>query len=223
MIIMDTYYIYFHRNSITNEIFYVGKGTGYRATTKGGRGKYYLNYVKKHGKPIIEINEKNLSNEKAVELEKYYIKHFGRKDLKTGILVNCTDGGEGCFGLKHSDETKRKMSESKKGMQSFRKGMKNPYTKETLEKMSKSHLGIKKPKYKQRKDKGRTYDLETRIRMGNGKKKPILQFDKNNVFIKEWNSTTDAENELKINGIRNVLRGDSKTCGKFIWKHKNKT
>jgi len=209
---MNNYCVYFHKNPITKEVFYIGKGIGNRPYVNGGRGKYYNNYVKKYGKPIVSVLETNLSNEEAIELEKFYIKYFGRKNLNNGILVNCTDGGEGCEGLIHSKETKKHLSECRSGKPSNNKG------KKWKQKVSK--LGIKRGKYKQRKDKGRTYDSETKIRMGNGHKKPILQFNKNNIFIKEWRSTTDAENELKINGIRNVLSGDAKTCGNFIWKYK---
>jgi hypothetical protein len=209
---MNTYYIYFHRNSITHEIFYVGKGTSYRAYAKSGRGKYYINYIKKYGAPIIEIIKKNLTNDEAKECEINYIKLFGRRDIGTGILVNCTDGGEGCVGLKHTEETKKMLSDSKKNIPSKNKGKK---WKQRID----TKTGVKRGKYKQRKDKGRIFSLEVRKRMGKGREKRVMQFDKNNVFIKEWKSITEAENELKINGIRNVLCGDSKTCGGFIWKY----
>ncbi len=215
---MNTYYVYFHRNPITNEIFYVGKGTGNRIITKSNRGKFYLNYVKKYGNPIVEIVEKDLTNKRAIELEKFYIKLYGRRDLNTGILVNCTDGGEGCCGLKHTDKTKKKISESKKGKPSHRKGKLNPFSKKTLEKMSKSHIGIKKGKYKERKDKGKTFSAEARLRMSEGHKYPILQYNKNGDFIKEWKTTTYAEKILNINGIRNVLDIEGRSAGGFVWK-----
>lgn len=217
---MNTYYVYLHRNPTTNKIFYVGKGTGNRVNTKSNRGKFYINYVKKHGNPIVEIIEKDLSNEQAIELEKYYIKYYGRRDLNTGILVNCTDGGEGCEGLKHSEDTKKKMSENRKGIPSFRKGILNPYSKETLEKMSKSSANVKRGKYKERKDKGKTFSLEARIRMSNGHIYPILQYNKNENFMAEWKTTTYAEKILNINGIRNVLDVKGRSAGGFIWKRK---
>jgi group I intron endonuclease len=52
--------------------------------------------------------------------------------------------------------------------------------------------------------------------------KPILQFSKEGVIIKEWNSSTEAGNSLGISPgtISNNLRGWSKSAGGFIWKYK---
>ena len=53
------------------------------------------------------------------------------------------------------------------------------------------------------------------------KRKPVLQFDKNGNFIKEWESLTLASLELKIliSGIGHCLKGDCKTYKGFIWKY----
>jgi ADP-ribose pyrophosphatase YjhB (NUDIX family) len=53
-------------------------------------------------------------------------------------------------------------------------------------------------------------------------KKPILQFTKDNIFIKEWKGAIDAEKELNIphGGISNCLAGRQKISGNFIWKFK---
>lgn len=52
--------------------------------------------------------------------------------------------------------------------------------------------------------------------------KPILQYTKDGLFIKEWGSATEAFNALNISrsAIANCLAGLSKTAGGFIWKHK---
>ena len=50
--------------------------------------------------------------------------------------------------------------------------------------------------------------------------KPILQYDKNGNFIKEWKSTAEMTKELGIKEIHYVLRGERKTAGGFIWKYK---
>lgn len=51
--------------------------------------------------------------------------------------------------------------------------------------------------------------------------KPVLKFDKNNNFIKKYESPQDAGRENKINpaDIRATCRGEQKTCGGYIWKY----
>ena len=54
------------------------------------------------------------------------------------------------------------------------------------------------------------------------RKKPVLQFDLHENFIKEYPSIKDAENENKIatGHISKVCKGTRKTAGGFIWKYK---
>jgi hypothetical protein len=52
--------------------------------------------------------------------------------------------------------------------------------------------------------------------------KPILQFDINNILLKEWNSITEASKKLNINrgNIGRVCREINKSAGGFIWRYK---
>jgi len=52
--------------------------------------------------------------------------------------------------------------------------------------------------------------------------KIILQFDKQNIFIKEYNSVIIASQETRVNysNIRGCVQGRQKTAGGFIWKYK---
>jgi hypothetical protein len=89
--------------------YYIGKGKGNRIydkrkTTKPPKDKSRIIYLKQ-----------NLTEEEAFRHEIYMIDVFGRKDLGTGILHNRTDGGDGASGAIRSEETKKKMSEAKKG------------------------------------------------------------------------------------------------------------
>ena len=52
------------------------------------------------------------------------------------------------------------------------------------------------------------------------KNKPILQFDLNGNFIREWECTADVGNEVKGH-ICDCLKGNRKTAYGYIWKYKN--
>ena len=111
-------YIYAHKRLDNNEIFYIGRGTvSKKASGKCFRNTYYrahINHkINKFWMRIIEKNsweviilEDNLSWDKSIELEKFYINKFGRRDLGLGSLVNFTDGGEGSIGFVPSEYAK---------------------------------------------------------------------------------------------------------------------
>lgn len=52
--------------------------------------------------------------------------------------------------------------------------------------------------------------------------RPIIQYDKQGNFIKEWESAAEVERQLKIsNGnISSCCSGKRKTAGSYIWKYK---
>jgi hypothetical protein len=110
-------YVYRHLRKDTAEVFYIGIGsdTKYkRANEISARTKYWKHVANKVGR-VVEIIEDDLTWEEACEREKYWIKFYGRKDLKEGNLVNMTDGGDGTLGHHHSDEAKHKISVASKG------------------------------------------------------------------------------------------------------------
>ena len=78
--------------------YYIGKGKGNRLYDKKGRP---CNLPPKER--IIKLKQ-NLTEEEAFKHEIYMISVFGRKDLRTGILHNKSDGGEGSKGYNHTDE-----------------------------------------------------------------------------------------------------------------------
>ena len=110
-------YLYTHTRLDTNEVFYIGIGTQdnyIRASRSHNRTNYWNNVVKRCGWKV-DILYDNLSWEDACKKEKELIAFYGRIDLGTGTLVNLTDGGEGTLGHKHTEETKEKMSKTRKG------------------------------------------------------------------------------------------------------------
>lgn len=84
---MRKYYCYFYiRRDGTP--YYVGKGCNERINSKNHPG---ISLPPKERR--IKVAQ-NLTEEAAIEMEKMYIKKYGRKDLGTGILYNRTDGGD---------------------------------------------------------------------------------------------------------------------------------
>ena len=61
--------------------------------------------------------------------------------------------------------------------------------------------------------------LTNRDNCRKSKNKPILQFDLNNNFIREWECTADVGKEVRHN-IRHCLKGKQKTAYGYIWKYK---
>lgn len=133
---MTDFYVYVHRKATTGEIFYVGKGTGYRAY-EFGRNRHWDNTVKKHGY-TVETVETGLQEWYALELEINLIAYHGRKDLGLGKLVNMTDGGDGTSGRKLTEEAKNTLRSYMMGKTI---NMGHTHSEATKKKMSESHTG----------------------------------------------------------------------------------
>jgi hypothetical protein len=150
--------------------YYIGKGKGYRIYDKKGRP---CNLPPKER--IIKL-KKNLTEEEAFRHEKYMISVFGRKDLGTGILRNRTNGGEGPSGVLVSKETRKKLSELRKCKYSGEKNPMygKSHSEEVRKRMSESHKGklipeeVRKRMSKSHKDK--SHSTERKRKMSESKK-----------------------------------------------------
>lgn len=158
------FYIYLHRKSTNNEIFYVGKGYKKRAWEKTRSNKHWKNTVKKYGY-FVEIYQDGLQEWAAFELESELIALYGRKDLGYGSLVNLTNGGDGISGHKHSAETIKKI---------LAKSSLHKHSEATKLLMASKLKGIPLPKSAiinaAKTNKGRICSKETKIKMSLSKK-----------------------------------------------------
>jgi hypothetical protein len=149
-------YVYRHIRLDKNEPFYIGIGSDNeykRANTNTRRNKHWIN-ISKFGYEV-DILFDGLTWDEACVKEKEFISLYGRKDKNKGSLCNLTDGGDGCLGriVTFSEESKRKMSEARKGKKPYiitdeiRKNLsiaakKRGVSKEHLAKMNKARVNF---------------------------------------------------------------------------------
>lgn len=179
--------------------------------------KIYASLLKygwnKHKFEIIEECCKSQLDQKESFYKRKFIKKFG---WKKALFCKIKDRKGGQV----SEETKLKISKTKlkfyKNNPGNTKGMKFIKSQETCNKISKSLLGKEKSiEHKQN---------MSLCRLGKTTKKcrPILQYDLQGNFIKEWNKIKDASISLGASdgNIICCAKGIQKTAYGFIWKFK---
>jgi len=167
------YYTYAHYKP-DGTMFYIGKGTRHRAHSRRGRNRHWNFIVDKHGDFKVELLAAWPTHDEAYEHEAFLIKCF--RDLGFD-LSNVADGGKGAtglvgeknpfFGKKHDDETKKRISETKKNNPSkFWLG--KARSEETKKKISESLKGNTPG------NKGMKYSKELRQKMSLVQKGKVL-------------------------------------------------
>ena len=126
------FYVYLHKKP-NGQIFYVGKGKGYRATQKSNRNAYWKRVVDKYGYNVT-IFKDNMTEQEAFNLEMELIEAIGLENL-----TNLTVGGDGISGFTHKAETKRKIGLANSGGSSWSKG--KTFSEEHKRKISDAHKG----------------------------------------------------------------------------------
>ena len=86
-----------------NEVFYIGKGSEFRASTTKNRNKQWHDVVAECGGFKTEILGRWETEAEALDHERFLIDCF--RSIKAP-LVNITSGVQGVHGLRHSDATK---------------------------------------------------------------------------------------------------------------------
>ena len=213
------------------------------------RDAWIKSLLNKGEKPKIEIIDE-VSMDDWVFWEMYWIEQFLSWGFK---LKNMTKGGEGTYGRIVSDETKKKMSDSKKGIIPKNLDMLLEINKENGKAViqytkdgkivgefrttneAKTMTGIENIKsvLKGKRNIAGSYiwryknkplnDNDLKLinkKFKKKKKKSILQYDKNNNLIREWESVSEVKK--KYSHINSVLSGRRKSAGGYIWKYKTK-
>ena len=193
----EMYYVYSYLRE-DNSPYYIGKGSGKRAYTKGPK-----EVKPPRDKSRVRILKENLTEEDAFLVEKLYILMFGRKDLDTGILRNKTDGGDGASGTIVSPETRRKRSERMKGV-------KRPQW--IYDKIAASNRGKKASAETREKisaaGKNRKCSEEHKRKVSEAKANPHkITFDDGREIIVENVMDFAKENEYHYTGLYNVKLG----------------
>jgi len=134
--------LYRHIRLDNNEVFYIGIGENEkRAYNKRGRSIYWKRVVSK-SEYEIEFVFEDLTWEQACEKEKEFIALYGRQDLRTGTLVNLTNGGEGVPNMVRSKEWKLERSRAMKGNKIW---LGKTHSQESKKLMSKAKMGDNNP------------------------------------------------------------------------------
>ena len=132
-------------------------------------------------------------------------------------------------GFKHTDEVKRLIGEFKKGK---KLPPRNPVTDETRKKISESKKGkspsivyLRTEEHKKRMSEGalgKKMSESAKKKMSDNQKLPILQYDLQGDFIKEWDGIVDASRSFgkHSSSIMRCCQGKTNKTYGFIWKYK---
>lgn len=186
-----------------------------------------------HEVDILEECDESIINEREV----YWIEYYN--SVENGL--NCTYGGEGG---RLCEETKQKISKGRVGIKSattkhnpiYQYDLNGDFIKEWHNaRQCASELGINNGylhavlKTNGKKTMNNWRFIREKVdklfptTKNAGNKKQVIQYDKKNNMIKEFESAIQASRELNlfIQGITSTCRGEKKTCGGFIFKYKD--
>lgn len=205
------YYLYRHIRLDKNEPFYVGIGSicskflysksekerykrAYKVLGRSLHWKHIAEQSAYEVDIILESDNENYIKQK----EKEFISLYGRNDLNKGCLCNFTDEGEGTFGRKCSENTKKIMSSSAKSR---------------VERLNNKEELIKRvSKY---------WDGSLRQGENSTNHRKIIQVDTLGHLVAEYISVKEASIKTKtsISKITDVARGRKDSCKGFVWKY----
>jgi len=193
----------------------------YKRLAKRSAGRKILNSLKGYGveNHTFEVIEE-CSKEQLHEREYYWKKYY--TSVEDGLNCDYFDSSGG----PRSEETKRRISEGAKGKkrsEETKQKLRKPKTEEHKQNISKAKQNISeetKRKISEGK-KGKTPNRDYKT-WAKQQQKPILQYDLEGNFIKEWEGTKIAAAYLGCDPttITANLRGITKKGYGYIWKRK---
>lgn len=167
--------------------------------------------VENHKFEIIEECLIGDLDKREIYWKHYYINLIGWKNV---LFCKLHDNGGGPL----SKEIKEKISRGKINHKCYKDPKRGKKISDKLKgrKITWEKGGLK--------NKGKSKPKGFGEKVSKRKSIPILQFDKQGNFIKEWKSLTEAANYYKIhpNNIGGALQNKAKTSHGYIWKYKNK-
>jgi len=149
--------------------------------------------------------------EELCKLEIFYIKKYN--SFEKGY--NSTLGGDGMLGLKHSDKTKKVLSDTFSGENNPFYGKKHSI--ETRQKMVKSHEGRVYTK-------GKLRNEETKLKMSLTKGGKLFKVYKKDTkeFVGEWISKSQCARDLNLSSSGNLatcLNNKNRSCKGYTFEY----
>lgn len=193
---MENYYVYLHLNKINNKRYYgiTSEKTPEIRWKKGySHNKHFESAIQKYGWNNFEhlIIASNLTKQEAEDMEQELIAKYNTNNSQYGY--NLTSGG-GLGVFRHSEESKKLMSEHTKGTLNPMYGKHHSeQTKQKISKALSNHPSISKK---------------------------VLCIETNKIYP----SSREIERQLRIPhySINQVCNGKQKTAGKMHWRYISK-
>ena len=166
--------------------------------------RYYNSFVKQNGYNVADGGKggNKFKGKTEEEMKKIFNDEYKQKQSEAHMWQKGENNP--MYGKKHSEQTKKRMSENHKGYEGKR------HTEEAKKKIGESKKSKKNHNY-------------NKFGKDNPCSKKVCQYDKENNLIKIWNSIKEASVELNIDSshITKCCKGKKyyKTAGGFIWKY----
>jgi group I intron endonuclease len=237
--------VYMHINMVNNKV-YIGQ-TGQNPNERWRNGLGYkkdqpaiYRAIQKYGWDNFEhiILQNNLTESEAKEKEKELIQYFHSNDKRYGY--NLTDGGEGSAGHRTSEEAKLRISKTLKKI--YKNKENHPMFGKNHSEQSKQKMGemqkqrwtdeMRKELSEKQKERfsnpkntpwyGKHLSDETKRKLSMIKRIPVVQLDKDDNFIFEYDSIKNASEQTGVQtaSIGRCCRRKQKTACGFKWMYK---